>query len=98
MCQPTNESLIMQTWLRKLKNKYHWSNKITVSQSSTFVCNADLVKSRVSVNGNNTVSIGSQTKLIKVELSVAGENNQLIIGNDCYIENDAPAKAAAFED
>lgn len=91
-------SAIMQTWLRKLKNKYHWSNKITVSQSSTFVCNGDLVKTRISVDSSNTVSIGSNTKLIKVELIVAGEGNQLMIGNNCYIENDAPAKAAAFED
>lgn len=88
----------MQTWLQKLKNKYHWSNKIRVSKLSVFTCDGDLLKTHISVDGNNTVTIGNNTKMLKVEIVVAGENNRLVIGNDCYIENDAPAKAAAFED
>lgn len=88
----------MQTWLQKFKNRYHWTNKIKVSKEATFVCEGDLLKTHIRVDGNNTVRIGQQTTLKKVELKVVGENNRLIIGDSCYIENDVPAKAAAFED
>ncbi len=89
---------MMQTWLQKFKNKYHWSNKISVAKTSVFNCDAQLLKTHITVEGNNTVSIGHQTKILKAEIAVAGENNRLHIGENCYIENDAPAKAAAFED
>jgi len=88
----------MQTWLQKVKNRYHWTNKIKVSKEATFVCEGDLSKTHIHVDANNTVRIGQQTTLKKVELKVVGENNRLIIGDACYIENDVPAKAAAFED
>jgi hypothetical protein len=88
----------MQTWLQKVKNRYHWSNKIKVSKQANFICEGDLLKTHIYVDANNTVHIGQQTALKKVELKVVGENNRLIIGDHCYIENDVPAKAAAFED
>ena len=88
----------MQTWLQKVKNRYHWTNKINVAKEATFVCEGDLLKTHIRVDANNAVRIGQQTMLKKVELKVVGENNCLIIGDACYIENDVPAKAAAFED
>jgi hypothetical protein len=87
----------MQTWLQKLKNKYHWTNKMRVSKAAVFVCDGNLLKTHIRVDDSNTVIIGN-TQMISVELVVAGENNRLVIGEGCYIENDAPAKAAAFED
>ncbi len=88
----------MQTWLQRLKNKYHWSNKIKVSKASVFICEGRLLKTHITVEGNNTVIIHNAAQLLKVEIAIAGENNHLNIGENCYIENDAPAKAAAFED
>jgi hypothetical protein len=88
----------MQAWLQQLKNQFPCSNKIRVSKSSIFVCDGDLRKTHICIDGNNTVTIGKQTKMLKVELEITGENNRVMIGADCYFENDAPAKAAAFED
>jgi hypothetical protein len=88
----------MHTWLQRLKNTYHWSNKIHVASAAHFLCEGTLLKTHIRVDGNNSVTIGHHTTLAKVELTVMGENNRIKIGNACHIENDTPAKAAAFMD
>ena len=88
----------MNKLIQTLKNRYHWSNKIHVASAAHFLCEGTLFKTHIRIDGHNTVTIGKRTKMLKIELVVSGEDNLVRIGNDCYFENDAPAKAAAFED
>jgi hypothetical protein len=88
----------MRAWLRILKNKYHWFNKIRVSKSSVFICKGDLFKTHILIHGSNSIIIGENTHIAKIEMKIAGEGNRLTIGHNCYIENDLEAKPAPFED
>jgi len=88
----------MQAWLRQLKNKYRWPNKIRVSRSSVFICAGDLFKTHIRIHGRNSLIIGENTHIAKIDIKITGEDNRLTIGHSCYIENDLEAKPAPFED
>lgn len=88
----------MKTWLRYLKNKYHWFNKIRVSKTSTFVCEGDLIHAYIEINDNNTVIMGQDMQLINFAIIVNGEDNQVTLGADCHIEDNWTVKPGHLND
>lgn len=78
----------MRELIRRLKNKYHWSNKFKISPSSVFVCSGDVMKTAVRVSGeNNVVTLGYNTRTINAMIIIDGDDNQVTLGDTCYIYN-----------
>jgi hypothetical protein len=78
----------MHKFIRQLKNKYHWSNKLKISSSSVFVCNGDVRKTVVRVHGeNNVLTLGYNTRIINTTIAIDGDNNQVTLGDTCYVRS-----------
>jgi S-adenosylhomocysteine hydrolase len=79
---------MMRKLMRKLKNRYHWSNKIKVSASSVFTCDGELMKTTTHVIGrDNIVVIGYETCITGAAIVVDGDGNQIMFGDNCHIQN-----------
>jgi len=78
----------MHELIRKLKNKYHWSNKLKISPSSVFVCNGAIMKTAVRVRGEtNVVTLGYDTRTVNAIIVIDGDDNQVILGDNCHVQN-----------
>ena len=74
--------------LQRLINQYHWSNRIKITKLSHFLCKGELRRCHVLVKGSsNKITIGDESQVHNIDLVVTGDDNELIVGDSCYLES-----------
>ena len=74
----------LEVFLDKMKNYYHWSNKIEVAKESVFQCAGYILRTRIAIQGvDNSLNISENARILNYDIVIKGSGNSLEIESDC---------------
>ncbi|MBD2603568.1 hypothetical protein H6G81_03245 [Scytonema hofmannii FACHB-248] len=73
-----------EIFLDRMKNYYHWSNKIEVAKESVFHCAGYILRTRIVIpKVDNSLNIAENAKILNYDIVIKGSGNSIEFQSDC---------------